>query len=425
MRKMKESGIEWAGVIPYDWICPPLKYLTQYNTETLPESTPSEFEFDYVDIGSVSYENGIEKLQHFTFREAPSRARRVVNAGDIILSTVRTYLKATAQIPKHDDPIIVSTGFLTLKAKNGICSDFLRYAIQSENVVSMIEARSTGISYPAISASEAVRIPIPLPKLDTQKQIAAFLDTKCTQIDDLVTNVQTQIKKLKAYKQSLITEVVTRGLDPSVPMKDSGVEWIGKIPAHWEITRIKNLFVLRNERNFKPLDEVNLISLYTDLGVVQHSELTETTGNRAVNADGYKLVYERDIVVNIILCWMGAIGMSKYNGVTSPAYDVYKPKENVFSEYYHYLFRTKAFNGECYRYGRGIMMMRWRTYSTEFSAISVPLPPEDEQRTIVAYLDDRCRRVDQLIAIKQAKIDKLNEYKKSLIYEYVTGKKEA
>lgn len=203
-------------------------------------------------------------------------------------------------------------------------------------------------------------------------------------------------------------------------MKDSGVEWLGKIPNHWMIRRIKNLFELRNEKNYEALEDVNLISLYTDKGVVQHSDLTETTGNKAVTAEGYKIVKEDDIVVNIILCWMGAVGRSAYNGVTNPAYDVYKPLHDTNSKYYHYLFRTSQFNGECYRYGRGIMLMRWRTYSTEFRAISVPLPPEDEQKRIVNFLDKKIDDVDRLIGNVQKQIEKLKAYKQSLITEVVT-----
>ena len=203
-------------------------------------------------------------------------------------------------------------------------------------------------------------------------------------------------------------------------MKDSGVEWLGKIPNPWMIRRIKNLFELRNEKNYEALEDVNLISLYTDKGVVQHSDLTETTGNKAVTAEGYKIVKEDDIVVNIILCWMGAVGRSAYNGVTSPAYDVYKPLHDTNSKYYHYLFRTSQFNGECYRYGRGIMLMRWRTYSTEFRAISVPLPPEDEQKRIVNFLDKKIDDVDRLIGNVQKQIEKLKAYKQSLITEVVT-----
>ena len=203
-------------------------------------------------------------------------------------------------------------------------------------------------------------------------------------------------------------------------MKNSGVEWLGKIPNHWMIRRIKNLFELRNEKNYEALEDVNLISLYTDKGVVQHSDLTETTGNKAVTADGYKIVKEDDIVVNIILCWMGAVGRSAYNGVTSPAYDVYKPLHDTNSKYYHYLFRTSQFNGECYRYGRGIMLMRWRTYSTEFRAISVPLPPEDEQKRIVNFLNKKIDDVDRLIGNVQKQIEKLKAYKQSLFTEVVT-----
>lgn len=203
-------------------------------------------------------------------------------------------------------------------------------------------------------------------------------------------------------------------------MKDSSIEWLGKIPDHWTITRIKNLFELRNERNFEALEDVNLISLYTDKGVVQHSDLEKTTGNKAVTADGYKIVKKDDIVVNIILCWMGAVGRSDYDGVTSPAYDIYKPNKDTNSRYYHYLFRTPQFNGECYRYGRGIMLMRWRTYSTEFRAISIPKPPADEQKKIVEFLDAKMIQVDTLIANVQAQIEKLKAYKQSMISEAVT-----
>lgn len=203
-------------------------------------------------------------------------------------------------------------------------------------------------------------------------------------------------------------------------MKDSGHEWLGLIPSHWSCDRIKNHFTLRNERNYDALEDVNLISLYTDKGVVQHQDLEKTTGNKAVTADGYKKVYKGDIVVNIILCWMGAVGRSEYDGVTSPAYDIYMPAESINSKYYHYLFRTNNFNGECYRYGRGIMLMRWRTYSQEFSSISIPVPPLEEQDRIVSLLDEKCGQVDQLIRNVEAQIEKLKAYKLAIITEAVS-----
>lgn len=205
--------------------------------------------------------------------------------------------------------------------------------------------------------------------------------------------------------------------------KDSEIEWLGEIPAHWKICRVKNIFSLRNEKNYLPLSEVQLLSLYADIGIFKHGEVEEK-GNKAVTADGYKEVYPDDIVVNIILAWMGAIGRSDYRGVTSPAYDIYRPEKNIYSKFYHYLFRTAGFAGECYKYGRGIMEMRWRTYSTEFRAIKIPLPPLEEQKKIAAFLDEKCAAIDENISKHEKLAEKLTEYKKSLIYEAVTGKVE-
>lgn len=423
MREMKDSGVAWIGEIPKNWDLSRLKFSSTYNDESIKEDTNPEKEIEYVEIGSVTLENGVEKAEVMRFKNAPSRARRIARKGDIIISTVRTYLKAIALIEKES--YTVSTGFCVIRPQKCMDSGYLKYFCSSELFTSEVSACSVGISYPAINASTLMDFHIINPPLAVQHKIVRILDEKCNQVDSLIANVQAQIKKLKAYKQSVITEVVTKGLDPNAPMKDSGVEWMGKIPSHWKTTRIKNLFELRNERNVEAdLANVNLISLYTDLGVIQHSDIIETTGNRAVTAEGYKIVHNNDIVVNIILCWMGAIGMSKYDGVTSPAYDVYRPINGTDSEYYHYLFRTNRFSGECYRYGRGIMMMRWRTYSSEFRSISVPYPPEDEQKQIVASLNRKCSQIDQLISLKESKIEKLQQYKRSLIYEYVTGKKE-
>lgn len=203
-------------------------------------------------------------------------------------------------------------------------------------------------------------------------------------------------------------------------MKPSGVEWIGDIPQEWEVQRIKNLFSLRDERNFKPLSDVNLISLYTDLGVVQRNEIESPTGNKASNADGYKLVYENDIVVNIILCWMGAIGRSNYNGVTSPAYDIYTPLKETNSYYYHYYFRTTGFSGDCYKRGKGIMAMRWRTYSDDFRDIRVLYPPLTEQQRIAEFLDRKCAEIDSIISKTKATIEQYKALKQSVITQAVT-----
>ena len=201
--------------------------------------------------------------------------------------------------------------------------------------------------------------------------------------------------------------------------KPASCDWIEEVPSSWKVQRIKTLFRLRDERNYKPLSEVNLISLYARLGVRQHKDIEHTTGNKARNADGYKIVYPEDIVVNILLCWMGAIGRSEYYGVTSPAYDIYRPIVQMNTKYYDYLFRSPAFSQQCYRYGKGIMAMRWRTYSPQFSNIVVPVPSKEEQNAIVAYLDWQVSKINKLIAIYKRQIKVVQERKQATINEAV------
>lgn len=421
MRNMKDSGVEWLESIPETWNLLQLGSLFS-------EHKHKNIGMQSSNLLSLSYGNIIRKNINATDGLLPEsfEGYNVIDAGDIVLRlTDLQNDQRSLRVGLCGENGIITSAYTTLRRRNdAISSKYFYYLLHSYDVRKGFYGMGAGVRQ-GLNYAGVRKIMLTVPSEREQTAIAECLDQKIAQVDTLIANVQAQIEKLKAYKQSLITEVVTKGLDPNAPMKDSGVEWMGKIPSHWKTTRIKNLFELRNERNVEAdLANVNLISLYTDLGVMQHSDIIETTGNRAVTAEGYKIVHNNDIVVNIILCWMGAIGMSKYDGVTSPAYDVYRPINGTDSEYYHYLFRTNRFSGECYRYGRGIMMMRWRTYSSEFRSISVPCPPEDEQKQIVASLNRKCSQIEQLISLKESKIEKLQQYKRSLIYEYVTGKKE-
>ena len=417
---MKDSGIEWIGEIPEDW---EVVYLSSIFDEHKRKNTGLICK----NLLSLSYGKIKRKDINTTDGLLPEsfEGYNIIEKGDIVLRLTdlqndqRSLRTGIAQ-----ETGLITSAYTTIRCLPRIASsEYMHYYLHSfdtsKGFYGMGDGVRQGLNFDGIK-----KIFMLLPHIAEQQRIADYLDKKCAAVDRLMENQRLQIEKLKEYKQSLITEAVTKGLDKTVPLKSSGVEWIGDIPEGWKVCRIKDLFELRNERNYEELSKVNLISLYTELGVMQHSDIEETTGNKAVKAEGYKLVYKDDIVVNIILCWMGAVGKSNYNGVTSPAYDVYKPNLKASSDYYHYLFRTTQFNGECYRYGRGIMMMRWRTYSSEFRAISVPCPSLSEQQQIAEYLDKKCAEIDELISIKQQKIEKLTEYKKSLIYEYVTGKKQ-
>ena len=409
MREMKDSGIAWIGKIPKEWGIVKFKYL--HNGLNTGEAIDKEYWESDAGLNAF-YTAGLTPIRT-GYSNFPTWKETGEN--DLLLARNGTpYVYLPVSKAYYTDHIIRAAMSSLVNRR------FIRYCLQQ----SIASIAVDSVSIPTWSATLWNNQILTWPSVIEQERIAAFLDAECAEIDTVLEKTRASIEEYKKLKQAVITQAVTKGIRGDRPMKNSGIEWIGDIPAEWDVVRIKNLFDYRNERNFKPLEEVNLISLYTDKGVVQHCDLDETTGNKASNADGYKLVYENDVVVNIILCWMGAIGRSAYFGVTSPAYDVYSPKQKTNSKFYHYLFRTNGFSGDCYKVGRGIMAMRWRTYSDQFRAIKVVSPPQSEQEEIVEYLDEKCEGIDDLIAKKQQYLTEIENYKKSLIYEYVTGKKE-
>ncbi|SDW84084.1 restriction endonuclease subunit S [Tepidimicrobium xylanilyticum] len=211
--RMKDSGIEWIGEIPEHWILSKIKYVSLINNKTLSESTDDDYEIDYIDISSVTSIGEIDGIQRLNFKDAPSRARRILSKGDTIVSTVRTYLKAIAFIENVQSNLICSTGFAVLTPLSKVVPKYLFYLMRSEKYVNEIVRRSVGVSYPAINASDIGALECAIPNKDEQKYIVEYLDNCTTQIDQLVNDIQTQIQKLKEYRQSLISEAVTGKID--------------------------------------------------------------------------------------------------------------------------------------------------------------------------------------------------------------------
>lgn len=204
--KLKDSGVDWIGEVPEGWEVMKLKYITSYNDDVLSENTKSDKIIKYVEIADVNSREGITNFTEYEFKDAPSRARRITKKGDVIVSTVRTYLKAIAKVSADD--LIVSTGFIVLRSKK-INEQFLAYSALSDTFIFDVISNSVGVSYPAINSSQVVNIKIPLPPLTEQTAIAAYLDKKCAAIDRQIAKIEKQIELLKEYKQSVITECVT------------------------------------------------------------------------------------------------------------------------------------------------------------------------------------------------------------------------
>lgn len=421
MREMKDSGIEWVGKIPKDWEVHPVYVYFE-------EGKTKNYRMQEQNLLSLSYGRIIRKDINTNGGLLPAsfNTYNVVEAGDIIIRpTDLQNDKRSLRTGLVKEQGIITSAYIDLRPKDNVNSKYYHYLLHSYDIIKVFYNMGNGVRQ-GLNFSEFAKLLLLEPTTVEQQQIADFLDTKCFEIDATAEDIQKEISLLEDYKKSVINEAVTKGLNPDAEMKDSGIEWIGEIPKDWVTIRIGNVFSLRNERNYLPMEQVQLLSLYSGKGVFPTGEEgTTNSGNHAQTVADYKIVKRNDIVVNIILAWMGSLGISNYDGVVSPAYDVYIPdEEKVVPHYYHYVFRTSGIANECYRYGRGIMMMRWRTYSSEFKRIHVPFPSFDEQQQIADYLDTKCSEIDTLIADKKRQLDILADYKKSIIYEYVTGKKE-
>ena len=426
--KYKDSAIAWIGEIPEHWEVRKLKNVCSTNNASLSDKTSKEFEFDYIDIGSVSFELGIHKTEKYTFQNAPSRARKIARLGDIIVSTVRTYLKAIDIINSEEkEKYIYSTGFAILSPLKNILSEFMIYICRSEYFTNQVSIYSTGINYPSINDTALKMINIVMPHLSEQQSIAYYLDQKCGEIDELITLQEEMITKLQSYKQSVITEAVTKGLDKNVPLKDSGIEWVGEIPKHWEVKRLKNVCSTNNaslsdktSKEFE-FDYIDIGSVSFELGIHKTEKYTfQNAPSRA-----RKIARLGDIIVSTVRTYLKAIDIinseEKEKYIYSTGFAILSPLKNILSEFMIYICRSEYFTNQVSIYSTGINYPSIN--DTALKMIYIVIPPLSEQQSIADYLDQKCSEIDELISIKQQKIEKLKDYKKSLIFECVTGKR--
>lgn len=405
----KDSENEWFSVIPEHWKCIRLKYSLKLVSEKIVSAKSG---LPYIGMENIESWSGKILGDNSDVEGLASG----FEPSDILFGKLRPYL---AKVAIPDFRGICSTEFLVYRATNGQ-PQYFRYLLGSKSFINVIDSSTYGSKMPRASSDFIGNQYIPVPSSQEQIFIANFLDQKTAQIDEAIAIKQQQISLLKERKQITIQQAVTQGLDPNVPMKDSGVDWIGQIPEHWEMKRVKNIFRMVMEPSEKN-NEHELLSVYTDIGVKPRRELEER-GNKASTTDGYWFVKKGDIVVNKLLAWMGAIGLSEYKGVTSPAYDILRPQLPINGYFYHYLFRSDFCSAELKRHSRGIMDMRLRLYFDKFGVVEVPYPPSNEQDEIIRTLEHQMKEIDTGIDLLLAQIEKLKEYKTTLINSAVTGK---
>ena len=424
-KKYKPTRCAWLKEIPEHWEYKRIKNVASHNDEALDERTEPDLEIEYVDISSVSLINGIEKTESMPFEKAPSRARRKVKDGDIIVSTVRTYLKAIAPMCEPPENMVVSTGFAVVRPRENLFSGFAGYLLQSNGFVGDVVANSVGVSYPAINASDLVRIPAVEPPLDEQQTIARFLDFKTAQIDALIAKQKTLLEKLAEKRTALISHAVTKGLDPSVPMKDSGVTWLGNVPKHWHVMRIKDV-ATHNDESLDDRTDPDFEIEYVDIssvslinGVEQSELMTfEKSPSRA-----RRKVKDGDIIVSTVRTYLKAIAAISNppdNMIVSTGFAVIRPKENFHSSFAGYLLQTTGFVGEVVAYSVGVSYPAIN--ASDLVRIAAVVPPLDEQKAIAQFLDEQVVQLNSQRQKIEDVIYKLQEYRSALITNAVTGK---
>lgn len=420
MRKMKDSGVAWIGEIPDDWRL--IRFKDKYRSvKEIAKGQSVNYERLALTLSGVVKrpKDDSEGLQPKEFD-----GYQILRENDFIFKMIDLQNVSTSRVGLSPYTGLVSPAYIRFSPKkDGRESKFIYYYLMSLYYNQVFNNLGGNGVRSALSAKDMGEFMIPYPPEETeQKSICVALDKKSEQIDALISNVQEQIEKLKAYKQSFITEVVTKGLDPNVPMKDSGVEWIGEIPKCWNMVRGKALFEECDARSDDGSEELLTVSQYT--GVTPRSQKSVNMFE-STTLEGYKICEVGDIAANTMWLWAGAIGVSEYRGVISPSYNVYRQKEiKYISSYLDCLLRIPLLVQEYASRSTGIRASRLRLYPKDFMDIMFPVPPIEEQKTIMDILGKKIDMVNQMISIKQSKIEKLEQYKRSLIYEYVTGKKE-
>lgn len=420
----KDSGIEWLGKIPSHWTDEKLKYLVSCNDDVLDESTDPNEIINYVEISDVDAVNGVNLSSQYRFEDAPSRARRITKKGDVIVSTVRTYLKAIAVI--EEDNLVVSTGFAVLRPKK-IESTFIRYALLNEFFLGEIISRSTGVSYPAINSSDLVGIKIPLPPISEQRIIASYLDNKVSQIDVTIAEKEKMIEDLQNYRKSIISETVTRGLDPNVPMKDSGVEWIGMIPEDWRVSRLKLVSDIFDGTHFSPETKEEGMP-YITAGDVRGKGLNYDESKKILYEDYCRLVEQgckiekNDVLLVKDGATTGRVGLmiDDNDCVALSSVAMLRPHADIDSLFLMYYMESNSMQTQITNSMAGAAMPRITL--TKLNEFLINVPSMEEQKQISSYIDHKVEQTEKVLVEIKREIEDLKAYKSSLITEAVTGK---
>lgn len=420
MREMKDSGIEWVGNIPATWKSIQIKNLFTILSGATPTPDTDNWDGDVLWITPADYKTkdkyvsgGKRNISQQGFNTCSTS---MIPKGSIIFSK----RAPIGTVAINTEVLCTNQGCLSCVSKADTCNDYYYYvmSVGTEH----FELLGSGTTFKEISANSFSNCKLPCPDKCEQEKIASFLDERCSAFNCLISDIQSQIEALEEYKRSVITEVVTKGLDPDVEMRDSGIAWVGDIPAHWITHPLYFYFGERKNKNALGL-ETNLLSL--SYGKIIRKDINSNGGLLPESFNTYNIIEKDDIIIRPTDLQNDKrslrTGIAREHGIITSAYIAMKAIKTVNPEYFHYLLHAYDVMKVFYNMGNGV---RQGLNFSEFSRLMVFEPAIEEQNAIVSYLKEKCDEIDLAIAEKKQQIETIEEYKKSLIFEYVTGKKE-
>lgn len=410
-QEYKDSGIQWIGKIPKHWNMIRIKYI--FNESKIKSTTGEELPL------SLSREDGLipsSEKKNRTMESESYVGSKVVYPGQIVFNRFKARLFAVSNY--HG---VVSSDYAIYNCSKIANSKYLIKLFSTDTYRDAFDRKASGIGdgFSRLYTDDLFSMYSIFPPLSEQQRIVDFLEAKTKKIDLYIEEKEKQVQLLEEYKQTLIANAVTKGLKPNVKMKDSGIPWIGMIPEHWEVSRMKRIFSEAKEKTVN--EEGILLSLSQYTGVTLKENAKKVGMFEAESTVGYNVVHPGQFVMNIMLAWNGSYAVSEYEGIISPSYCVFDFNEECNRKYFHYLLRTQAYAGAFKTMSKGIIDSRLRLYPIYFFSFKTIIPPIAEQHSIVFYIEEKTEKINSLISDLQSEISYIKEYKQRLIDDCVTG----
>lgn len=415
MREMKDSGIEWIGNIPKEWSVCRVKNFYYIHKDIVGEKSNA------YDRLALTLNGVVKRSKDDSIGLQPEafNGYQILRSNELVFKLIDLANISTSRVGLSPYEGIVSPAYIILSPKTDFCQKFAEYYFLSMWQREVFNHLGDDGVRSSLNASDLLNTPFIYPPITEQKKIVDYLNDKCTEIDAVLEKTRASIKEYKKLKQAVITQAVTKGIRGDRPMKDSGIEWIGEIPKEWIVRKGKWFLKLLD----RPVVETDgVITCFRDGEVTLRSNRREEGFTFSLQEVGYQGIEKGDLVVHGMDGFAGAIGISDSRGKGTPVLNVLDSLE--CKKYVMYYLRSMAYNGVFISLSTGIRVRSCDTNWNKLRNLLYPLPSLQEQVEIASYLDAKCAEIDNLISKKEQYINEIENYKKSLIYEYVTGKKE-